>query len=89
MKLKLVSPTLSLCGLVSVLGWAYQSIAEVLSHTVGFYLLDDDISPNASKSVVAKLLHASDTSIVEHGTSFDMPAYSIRPAQLFLEVEHV
>lgn len=28
--------------------WGYQSVAEVLSHTVGFYLVDDDILPNAS-----------------------------------------
>jgi outer membrane receptor for ferrienterochelin and colicins len=28
--------------------WGYQSVAEVLSHTVGFYLIDDDVLPNAS-----------------------------------------
>ena len=28
--------------------WGYQTVAEVLSHTVGFYLIDDDILPNAS-----------------------------------------
>lgn len=28
--------------------WGYQSVAEVLSHTVGFYLVDDQILPNAS-----------------------------------------
>ncbi len=28
--------------------WGYQSVAEVLSHTVGFYLVDDDVLPNAS-----------------------------------------
>src|SRR6187402_2737672 len=28
--------------------WGYQSVAEVLSHTVGFYLIDDHILPNAS-----------------------------------------
>ena len=28
--------------------WGYQTVAEVLSHTVGFYLVDDDILPNAS-----------------------------------------
>lgn len=28
--------------------WGYQSVAEVLSHTVGFYLLDDGILPNVS-----------------------------------------
>lgn len=28
--------------------WGYQSVAEVLSHTVGFYLVDDHILPNAS-----------------------------------------
>ena len=27
--------------------WGYQSVAEVLSHTVGFYLVDDHILPNA------------------------------------------
>jgi outer membrane receptor for ferrienterochelin and colicins len=27
--------------------WGYQSVAEVLSHTVGFYLMDDHILPNA------------------------------------------
>ena len=27
--------------------WGYQSVAEVLSHTVGFYLIDDHILPNA------------------------------------------
>lgn len=26
--------------------WGYQSVAEVLQHTVGFYLIDDHISPN-------------------------------------------
>ncbi|MGC4093435.1 MAG: TonB-dependent receptor [Polyangiaceae bacterium] len=28
--------------------WGYQSVAEVLNHTVGFYLTDDHILPNAS-----------------------------------------
>jgi outer membrane receptor for ferrienterochelin and colicins len=28
--------------------WGYQTVAEVLSHTVGFYLIDDHILPNAS-----------------------------------------
>jgi outer membrane receptor for ferrienterochelin and colicins len=28
--------------------WGYQSVAEVLSHTVGFYLIDDHVLPNAS-----------------------------------------
>src|SRR6478609_7092694 len=28
--------------------WGYQTVAEVLSHTVGFYLIDDEILPNAS-----------------------------------------
>lgn len=28
--------------------WGYQSVAEVLAHTVGFYLVDDQILPNAS-----------------------------------------
>lgn len=28
--------------------WGYQSVAEVLNHTVGFYLIDDHILPNAS-----------------------------------------
>jgi len=28
--------------------WGYQSVAEVLSHTVGFYVIDDDILPNAA-----------------------------------------
>ena len=28
--------------------WGYQSVAEVLAHTVGFYLIDDHILPNAS-----------------------------------------
>lgn len=27
--------------------WGYQSVAEVLTHTVGFYLTDDHILPNA------------------------------------------
>jgi outer membrane receptor for ferrienterochelin and colicins len=27
--------------------WGYQSVAEVLNHTVGFYLVDDHILPNA------------------------------------------
>ncbi|MBN1609589.1 MAG: TonB-dependent receptor [Polyangiaceae bacterium] len=27
--------------------WGYQSVAEVLSHTVGFYLIDDHILPDA------------------------------------------
>ena len=27
--------------------WGYQSVAEVLQHTVGFYLSDDNILPNA------------------------------------------
>ncbi len=27
--------------------WGYQSVAEVLEHTVGFYLIDDHILPNA------------------------------------------
>jgi outer membrane receptor for ferrienterochelin and colicins len=27
--------------------WGYQSVAEVLNHTVGFYLTDDHILPNA------------------------------------------
>jgi iron complex outermembrane receptor protein len=27
--------------------WGYQSVAEVLQHTVGFYLVDDQIAPNA------------------------------------------
>src|SRR5688572_8795922 len=27
--------------------WGYQSVAEVLDHTVGFYLIDDHILPNA------------------------------------------
>src|ERR1700686_3388915 len=27
--------------------WGYQSVAEVLSHCVGFYLIDDHILPNA------------------------------------------
>lgn len=27
--------------------WGYRSVAEVLSHTVGFFLLDDHILPNA------------------------------------------
>lgn len=27
--------------------WGYQSVGEVLSHTVGFYLIDDHILPNA------------------------------------------
>ena len=28
--------------------WGYQSVAEVLNHTVGFYLIDDHILPNAA-----------------------------------------
>jgi iron complex outermembrane receptor protein len=28
--------------------WGYQSVAEVLEHTVGFYLTDDHVLPNAS-----------------------------------------
>jgi outer membrane receptor for ferrienterochelin and colicins len=28
--------------------WGYQTVAEILSHTVGFYLIDDHILPNAS-----------------------------------------
>jgi iron complex outermembrane receptor protein len=28
--------------------WGYQSVAEVLRHTVGFYLVDDHVLPNAS-----------------------------------------
>jgi len=28
--------------------WGYQTVAEVLSHTAGFYLVDDGILPNAS-----------------------------------------
>ncbi len=28
--------------------WGYQSVAEVLDHTVGFYLTDDHILPNAA-----------------------------------------
>jgi outer membrane receptor for ferrienterochelin and colicins len=28
--------------------WDYQTVAEVLSHTVGFYLIDDHILPNAA-----------------------------------------
>jgi outer membrane receptor for ferrienterochelin and colicins len=27
--------------------WGYQTVAEVLTHTVGFYLIDDHIQPNA------------------------------------------
>lgn len=27
--------------------WGYQTVAEVLNHTVGFYLIDDHILPNA------------------------------------------
>jgi iron complex outermembrane receptor protein len=27
--------------------WGYQTVAEVLTHTVGFYLTDDHILPNA------------------------------------------
>lgn len=27
--------------------WGYQSVAEVLAHTVGFYLVDDHVLPNA------------------------------------------
>src|SRR5262249_11941097 len=27
--------------------WGYQTVAEVLNHTVGFYLTDDGILPNA------------------------------------------
>src|ERR1700682_350752 len=27
--------------------WGYQSVAEVLSHCVGFYIIDDHILPNA------------------------------------------
>jgi outer membrane receptor for ferrienterochelin and colicins len=27
--------------------WGYQSVAEVLSHTLGFYLFDDHVLPNA------------------------------------------
>ncbi|HLV65170.1 MAG TPA: TonB-dependent receptor plug domain-containing protein, partial [Polyangiaceae bacterium] len=27
--------------------WGYQSVAEVLQHTLGFYLIDDHILPNA------------------------------------------
>jgi outer membrane receptor for ferrienterochelin and colicins len=27
--------------------WGYQTVAEVLAHTVGFYLIDDHILPNA------------------------------------------
>lgn len=30
-----------------ILRWGYQSVAEVLNHTVGFYLTDDHILPNA------------------------------------------
>ncbi len=28
--------------------WGYQSVAEVLDHTIGFYLVDDHILPNAA-----------------------------------------
>src|SRR5882724_10019899 len=28
--------------------WGYRTVAEVLDHTVGFYLIDDHILPNAS-----------------------------------------
>jgi iron complex outermembrane receptor protein len=28
--------------------WGYQSVAEVLNHTVGFYVIDDHILPNAA-----------------------------------------
>lgn len=27
--------------------WGYQSVGEVLQHTVGFYLIDDQVTPNA------------------------------------------
>src|SRR5262245_24156074 len=27
--------------------WGYQSVAEVLRHTLGFYLIDDHVLPNA------------------------------------------
>ncbi len=33
--------------------WGYQSVAEVLDHTVGFYLVDDHILPNAAVRGVA------------------------------------
>ncbi|HYP89305.1 MAG TPA: TonB-dependent receptor plug domain-containing protein, partial [Polyangiaceae bacterium] len=31
-----------------IIRWGYQSVAEVLQHTVGFYLTDDHILPNAA-----------------------------------------
>lgn len=30
-----------------IVRWGYRTVAEVLSHTVGFYLIDDQILPNA------------------------------------------
>ena len=33
--------------------WGYRTVAEVLDHTVGFYLIDDDILPNASVRGIA------------------------------------
>ncbi len=43
--------------------WGYQSVAEVLSHTVGFYLVDDGILPNASVRGVSGGLGAESSGI--------------------------
>jgi iron complex outermembrane receptor protein len=43
--------------------WGYQSVAEVLSHTVGFYLIDDHILPNASVRGVSGGLGAESSGI--------------------------
>src|SRR5262249_41941579 len=44
--------------------WGYRSVAEVLSHLLGFYVVDDHISPNLAVRGISGGLYA-DSSIVK------------------------
>jgi outer membrane receptor for ferrienterochelin and colicins len=76
--------------------WGYQSVAEVLSHTVGFYLLDDDILPNASVRGVSGGLGAESggikvmidgRSVAYRSTSGNWLGVELIPLQMVEQIE--
>ncbi|RYZ05752.1 MAG: TonB-dependent receptor [Myxococcales bacterium] len=76
--------------------WGYQSVAEVLSHTVGFYLVDDDILPNASVRGVSGGLGAESSgikvmidgrSVAYRSTSGNWLGVELVPLQMVEQIE--
>jgi len=76
--------------------WGYQSVAEVLSHTVGFYLTDDHILPNAgvrgmsgglgAESSVIKVM-IDGVSVAYHTTSGNWLGVELIPLGSIAQIE--